>query len=322
MYFIGARRVFIPAVVLVLAACGGNAGLPGSTTASVAGAGTPFTTGAGKILRRNVQATYPTKKSLVFEADIDTYMVNVYKTKNLANNPAPIVSFPTKSGCPDGLAMDKTGALYVADECGGNDIEEFPKGSTTPETIITGISDPSGLTIDKDGTLYVSTYPASIEEFAYGTTTPSKTITGQGLTDPFGLALDASDNLYVADFGAHQVFEIPYGTTTVNALNLSDLTEPLGVAIDLKTNDLWVTDGEGNRTQVYHLGSTTPIETIPGNGFPYAASAQQKGAPKGTVVTSDTSADAVYAFKSASYTPYATLTNGVGDPISVLIAKP
>jgi hypothetical protein len=39
-------------------------------------------------------------------------------------------------------------------------------------------------------------------------------------------------------------------------------------------------------------------------------------------VTSDITADAVYAFKSGSYTPYATLTNGVGEPNTVLLAKP
>ena len=106
----------------------------------------------------------------------------------------------------------------------------------------------------------------------------------------------------------------------MTALNLSDLTEPLGVAIDLKTSDLWVTDGQGDKTNVYKLGSTTPIQTIAGHGFPYAASAEQQGLPIGTVVTSDS--DAVYAFKSGSFTPYATLTNGVGNVLSLLIARP
>ena len=322
MYLAGARRGFTLAAVVLFSACSGNSGLPGATMGSVAGAGTPFTIADGRLpLTRIVPATYPTRKSLVFEADFTTEEVNVYKTSALASNPAPIVSFHSLSGCPDGLAIDSgTGTLYVADECNGNDIEEFAKGSTTEKTAITGISNPSGLAIDKSGTLYVSTYPASIEEFKRGTTTPFRTITGQGLTDPFGLALDASDNLYVADFGAKQVFEIPYGTSTVNALNLSDLTEPLGVAIDLKTSDLWVTDGQGDKTNVYQLGSTTPIQTISGHGFPYAASAEQHGQPSGTVVTSDSGA--VYAFKSGSYTPYATLTNGVGDVLSLLIAKP
>jgi sugar lactone lactonase YvrE len=299
-------------------------GTSGAPAQGVAGVGSPFTSRAFEVLRRAVAhpANYSTKNSLLYEADLSTYAVNIYETKQLASNPAPIASFNTLSGCPDGLAIDKAGTLYVADECSGNDIEEFPKGSTTEATAITGISDPSGLAIDGSGTLYVSTYPASIEEFKHGSTTPYQTITGQGLTDPFGLALDKSDNLYIADFGAHQVFEVAAGSTTVTSLGLQDLTEPLGVAVDDKTNDLWVTDGQGDKTNVYPIGSTSPSETISGNGFPYAASAQNQHAHSGTVVTSDTDANAVYAFESGSYTPYATLTNGVGKPLSILIAKP
>lgn len=318
------RGSLISVAALFVAGCS-SSGTPSAPVQGVAGIGAPFTSRAanGVLTRAGVHpATYSTKKSLLFEADLSDESVHIYETSQLASNPAPIVSFNTLSGCPDGLALDKKGTLYVADECNGNDIEEFPKGSTTEKTAITGISSPSGLAIDSSGTLYVSTYPASIEEFKFGTTSPYQTITGQGLTDPFGLALDKNQNLYIADFGASQVFEVAAGTTTVTPLNLQDLTEPLGVAIDDKTGDLWVTDGAGNKTNVYQLGSTSPMETIAGNGFPYAASAQNKHAPRGTVVTSDADADTVYAFKSGTYTPYATLTNGVGDPLSLLIAKP
>jgi DNA-binding beta-propeller fold protein YncE len=318
-----ARRAMIIAAPMLFAGCAGS-GTPASTAQGVAGVGVPFTSVASHKVGTYgaVRPSYTAKKSLLFEADLATDTVNIYKTGALSSNSAPIATFHTASGCPDGLAIDDKGTLYVADECNGNDIEEFPKGSTTEKKAITGISNPSGLIIDKTGTLYVSTYPASIEEYPYGSKSPSQIITGQGLTDPFGLALDKNDNLYVADFGAHQVFEIPYGTTTVTALNLQDLVEPLGVAVDEKTGDLWVTDGQGNKINVYQLGQTTPIQTISGNGFPYAASAQNAHKPLGTVVTSDITADAVYAFKSGSYTPYATLTNGVGEPISLLIAKP
>lgn len=318
------RRSLLVIAALLAAGCS-SSGTPSAPVQSLAGAGAPFTNRAPRdIFMRNAAhpAKYSTKKSLLFEADLSTQSVNVYETSQLASNPAPMLSFKTSSGCADGLALDKKGTLYVADECSGNDIEEFPKGSTTEKTAITGISNPSGLAIDSNQTLYVSTYPASIEEFLYGSTSPYQTITGQGLTDPFGLAVDKNNNLYIADFGAKQVFEVAAGTTTVTPLNLQDLTEPLGVAIDDKTGDLWVTDGSGDKTNVYQLGSTSPIETISGNGFPYAASAQNKHAPNGTVVTSDTSAAAVYVFKSGSYTPYATLTNGVGSPISLLIVKP
>lgn len=322
MYVNRIARACFPIALLVAAGCAGS-GLTAPSARSITGAGAPVTAGFARGAARHatLQATYPTKKSLLFEANVDNQTVNIYQTSALASNPAPIATFHTQSGCADGFAMDKKGMLYVADECNGNDIEEFPRGSTTEKRAIT-ISDPSGLAIDTHGTLYVSSYPASIEEFPYGSTSPSQIVTGHGLTDPFGLALDANDNLYVADFGAGTVYEIPFGTTNVENLGLQGLDEPLGVAIDQKTKDLWVTNGSGNKITVYKLGTTTPLQTIAGNGFPYGASAQNKGKPRGTVVTSDITADAVYAFKSGSYTPYATLTNGVGEPIAVLLAKP
>ncbi len=283
-----------------------------------------FAVGAAhqRVPHRSVHSNYSAKGSLVFEADLTQEAVNIYQTKDLSSNPAPIATLHTSVGCPDGLAADKKGTLYVATECNGNDVEEFPKGSTTEKVAITnGLSNPSGLAIDKKGTLYVSCYPAAIVEYAFGTTTPLLTITGQGLTDPFGLALDKDDNLYVADFGASQVFEIAYGSTTVTPLNLQDLVEPIGVAIDQKTGYMWVNDGEGNKTNVYKLGDAMPVEEILGNGSPYAVSIENNGKPHGTVVTSDIDTKGVYAFKSGKYTPFATLTNGVAYPISLLISR-
>jgi len=259
----------------------------------------------------------------VFEGDQQEAAVNVYASGALQSNPAPIANFKVPVGCPYGMAMDKTGTLYVATNCGGNTVEKYPKGKTSPSgAITTGISNPLGLAIDTKGTLYVSNYPASITEYPFGKTSPSKTIAGQGLADPFGLALDSKGNLFVADFGAHQVFEIAHGTTTVKALNLQDLTEPLGVAVDQKNGDLWVTDGQGVKVNVYKAGSTTPSHTITaGYTFPYAIGIYEA---TGSVVTSNINAspDAVYAYKPNTYSSYATLTNGVQLPTGLLWAKP
>ncbi len=169
----------------------------------------------------------------------------------------------------------------------------------------------------------VSNYPAAITEYAFGTTTPSKTITGGGMEDPFGLAVDKSGNVYIADFGASAVFEFPAGGSSVTNLNLQDLGEPIGLAIDQKTGYLWETGGSGNVINIYQIGgSTSPIETITGNGYPYAISLQNKHKPKGEVVESDIETDSVYAFMPGSYTPYATLTNGIELPTGLLVAKP
>jgi hypothetical protein len=317
---------WIGAAVLLLAGCSGS---PSSLAPTAPGQGAyvhrgvPFLPAIGhaNALHRLISPDYRARKSLVFEADQVEAAVNIYKTGALANNPAPIATIHVAAGCPYGMAMDKTGTLYVVDNCSGNDVELYPKGSTKLKSTITdGISNPLGAAIDKNGTLYVSNYPASITEYAYGTDTPSQTITGGGMIDPFGLALDKAGNLYIADFGADQVFELTAGSTTVKALDLADLEEPLGVAIDQRTGYLWVTDNEGKKVNVYPPGSTSPIESITGFDDPYAISIQHQG-PEKTVI-SDLSAKAVYAYEPNQYKAYATLTTDISFPTGLLIAKP
>jgi hypothetical protein len=337
---ISMRRALTAAALFGVAGCnGGNTQtqtLPSEAAYSVVHHGVPFV----PMLRtrrvsHTITPTYPTTNSLVFEGDQNEAAVNIYQTSALKSNPPPIATIKVAAGCPYGMAMNRAGTLYVADNCGGNDVEEYAKGSTTLSgTITDGISNPLGLAIDRDGTLYVSNYPASITVYPAGSSSPSETITGGGLTDPFGLALDSSGNLYIADFGAHAVFELPFGATSVTNLNLTGITEPLGVAVNQADGYLWETDGEGNVINVYHLGSTTPFKTIAGNGFPYAISLQNDGrsrrrrdailhsGPKGEVVESDNSTKEVYAYKPGRYSSYTTLNDGVENPTGMLVTTP
>jgi hypothetical protein len=325
------RNVLLVAALFTAAGCSGgmtsqSSSLPSQAASAFVHSGVPFAPPAlyrAQPLKLK-SASYPVDNSLVFEGDQEEASVNIYQTADLSSNPAPIATFKVAAGCPYGLAVDKKGTLYVADNCDGNDVEEYPKGSTTlKKTITDGISNPLGAAIDQNGTLYVSNYPAAITEYAYGTTTPSKTITGGGMEDPFGEALDSSGNLYIADFGASAVFELPAGGSSVTNLDLQDLGEPLGLAIDQKTGDLWETGGSGNIINIYKLGgSKSPIKTITGNGYPYAISLENKGKPVGEVVESDIETKAVYAYAPKTYTPYATLTNGIELPTGLLVTKP
>jgi sugar lactone lactonase YvrE len=265
-------------------------------------------------------ALYPTTSLLLFEADTQNQQVAIYKHKQIPANPAPIAVITDGIVCPTGMAMDKPGRLYVANNCNESTITEYPKGHTNHTVTITdGISNPLGLAIDSSGTLYVSNFPASITEYPFHGTTPSKTITGGGLTNPFGLALDKNGNLFVADFGASQVFEIAAGSSTVVALNLQDLTEPLGVAFD-KAGNLWVTDGSGDKVNVYPPGSTTPSHTITaGYTFPYAIGFDPQG---GGAISNIDPPVAVYNYKPGQFTSYATLTNDVTLPTGLLLRTP
>ncbi len=329
------RRALVAAALVGIAGCTGAmnsqpSSISSQGTSAVVHSGVPFASLSPRSAVRGEAGSgkYPTKKSLVFEGDQQESAVNIYKTADLATNPAPIATLHAAKGCPYGIAADKKGTIYVADNCPSGsflgDVEEFSKGSTTLKTTITnGISAPIGIAIDKSGTLYVTGYPASISEYPAGATSPSKVITGGGLTDPSGVALDSSGNLYIADFGADAVFELPAGGSSVTNLGLQGADEPIGVAVDDKLGYLWESGGSGNATNVYQLGgSTSPIETFPGNGFPYAISSENRGKPNGEVVESDIDTHLVYAFKPGSYTPYATLSNGVELPTGLLITKP
>jgi hypothetical protein len=330
------RRALLVSAIFAIAGCSSGSGsqtasLPSQPATAFVHSGFPI----GPPLQHNAVrqeaagGKYPTKKSLVFEGDQDAFAVNIYQTADLASNPPPIAVIHVAQGCPYGVTADKKGTIYVADNCPTasffGDVEEYAKGSTTlKKTITQGISDPLGIAVDKSGTLYVTGYnPASISEYAAGATSPSKVVTGGGLDEPSGLALDAKGNLYIADFGADAVFELPAGGSSVTNLNLESVGEPIGVAVDQKKNLLWETGGSANAINVYKLGgSTSPVQTIPGNGFPYAVGISNHGKPKGEVVVSDINAHAVYAFKSGSYTPYATLTNGIQQPTGLFVTKP
>lgn len=323
------RAAMITALFLVAGCSGGTAsqtpalGSPGAN--AVVHHGMPFAAPMmHSMIRPEKSGGYSTKKSLVFEGDQEEAAVNIYQTAALSKNPAPTATIHVQTGCPYGVAADKSGTIYVADNCATGDVEEYPKGSTMMKTAITdGISYPLGLAFDSKQNLYVSNYPAAITVYAKGSTSPSETITGGGMTDPFGLAIDKSGNLYIADFGVDQILEVKAGTTTVVNSGLTGVDEPLGLAIDEKTGYLWETTGQSNAVNIYDPStSTSPIKTFNGNGDPYSISLENHGKPKAEVAIGDISTASVYAFKAGSYTPYATLTNGVELPTGMLITKP
>jgi DNA-binding beta-propeller fold protein YncE len=273
--------------------------------------------------RHVISPAYPTATSMLFVADRAEAAIDVYQTFDLAYDPAPVASILVANGCPYGMAMDKTGMLYVADNCGGNDVEECDKGTTTPVKRITdGISNPLGLAVDQHSRLFVSNDPAAIAIYGRGKTKPSRVISGKPLVNPCGLAVDKHGDLFIADPGAGQVFELVEDGSSVVPLNLRELQQPTGVGIDQASGYLWVTDAATNAIDVYAPGTTAPAATIPGNGSPYAISVQNQGKPKHLVVESDLATNAVYVYDQKHRELQATLNNGIEQPTGLLIENP
>ncbi|HEY6327645.1 MAG TPA: NHL repeat-containing protein [Candidatus Cybelea sp.] len=111
---------------------------------------------------------------------------------------------------PAAVAVDANGNVWVSNEEGSNlgSLVEFPKGSTTPSTVINGLN-PLGVAVDSKGNLYVENENASasfVSVYPPGATKPSKKF-GQGnLISPEGITIGPTGDVYVCDFYYAELF--------------------------------------------------------------------------------------------------------------------
>ncbi len=230
---------------------------------------------------------------------------------------------------PEGVAVDSSGNLYVADTGNHRVLEYntplttdrtadrffgqpdfFSNGSNTGGLSPSSLSVPEGVAVDSSGNLYVAdagnnrvleyNTPLASDTTAdrvfgqggvFTTNTCNKTaLNASSLCFPEGIALDSSDNLYVADTNNNRVLEyhtpltitavagsgdttadIVFGqggvftTNTCNktALNVDSLCFPEGVTRDSSDN-LYVADTSNSRVLEYYTPLTVTL--VPGSG--------------------------------------------------------
>jgi DNA-binding beta-propeller fold protein YncE len=191
-------------------------------------------------------------------------------------------------------------------------------------TLSTSIVYPNGIAVDSAGTVYVTSGSTVgqcyVLEFPKGSSSPSAQVNGLGL--PIGLAIDKDDNLYIGDAHTNDVYEVPKGTTTATNLGLSGLSDPTGVAIS-PADDLYVSNENPGSFAVhgYHLGQTTPFETITsGLDGPYALGFGEKGTL--FVGNGERQPGNVTAYKKNHTTPYETITNDIENPVGIGVYPP
>src|SRR5580698_6770593 len=144
--------------------------IAGSTTAANATMRFGPARGAGRNrLCSNLQtgSTIDAKTNRVlYVSEIGSSAVNVYalKSRKLLATITQGVEYPL------GVAVDKTGALYVVNQGPTSTLTEYAPGATTPErTLDPGVPGIIGVAIDSHGTVYVDqSYPAQMLEFAAG----------------------------------------------------------------------------------------------------------------------------------------------------------
>lgn len=173
---------------------------------------------------------------------------------------------------PDGIAVDASRGLFVADKTAGT-LSYFSPGSTSATTIASGLAQPAGVAVAPDGTAYVANQgDGTVMAVPYtGTAYGAAVALVTGLNAPSALAVSNTDDLYIANSGAGTVLRVPNQGGSLNASEKATFAmgfgTPSGIAFDVAGN-LFVADSKaGTITQFATAGPSTVVAsglTAPG----------------------------------------------------------
>jgi len=175
---------------------------------------------------------------------------------------------------PDGVAVDASGNVYVADSANklvrriaaGGVVTTFATEVTSGVGAGTLFGVLGGIAVDAAGNnLYVTDYSSgAVYEITQGGVVTIFLAVGT-LTNPYGLAVDASGNVYVADAGNGQIRKITSGgTVSTLAGTGGTFAFPVGVAVDSAGN-VYVTDRSAD--VVRKVSSGGAVTTYAGLAF-------------------------------------------------------
>lgn len=168
---------------------------------------------------------------------------NVYIADfNKLQNPGYVDEFPqcsntmskqwSVSSGPEGVAVDKSGDLFVAyfGSSGGN-FEEFKGGSSTPTPLGAFVGSPAGLILDNHSNLIADDQAGNIDVIAppYSSVTTLES----GLSDPFHVSLNKKETLLFnanAGAGTVTVYKYPAGTLVTTLGSSNGLSGAAGVS--------------------------------------------------------------------------------------------
>ncbi|MGD0735909.1 MAG: Ig-like domain repeat protein [Terracidiphilus sp.] len=180
---------------------------------------------------------------------------------------------------PEGVAVDGSGNIFVADKSAGT-VSFIPSGSTTATVIASSLSSPTGIAVASDGSVYVSeSGAAKLAEIprvngAYGSAITVMT----GLTTPAGVAIAGNGDIYLADSGSGKVYRMENDGGVVNFSTQeaygSGFTAPAGLFVDAAGN-LYVVDESAGKIVKFTGGVQSTI--VSGLSSPVAVAVDPGG---------------------------------------------
>jgi hypothetical protein len=193
------------------------------------------------------------------------YEINVlgWTLVNYLPSWSPVNGGPGSFLSPEGIAVDTSGNVYVADT-GNNYVEVFNSSLTAVaefngSTSANGVfSNPSAVAVDSSGNVYVvdasNQYVKIFNSGTYSYSTEFWTAVSSD-SDVYGITLDGSNNIYLADSGTGQLEDYTSaGVFLTSGLGSSpSVPDPVGSVFTVPGSNLVVADYTHNQ-----LYSVTP----------------------------------------------------------------
>ncbi|MFY9740092.1 MAG: SMP-30/gluconolactonase/LRE family protein [Candidatus Cybelea sp.] len=171
----------------------------------------------------------------------------VYVTSGATAGSCYVLVYPKGSSTPSeqingfdlpvGLAIDKSGNLYVGDAL-QDVVWEVPSGSTTPTKLsLDGLDDPVGLAIDPSNNLWVANDANNtVLGFHLGDSSAFATITN-GLSGPYSIAFEKTGTLFVGSSLHYPGDVTAYKSGSTSPFESITVGNPAGLAVYPKPKD-------------------------------------------------------------------------------------
>ncbi|MGV0626476.1 serine/threonine-protein kinase PknD [Mycolicibacter minnesotensis] len=175
---------------------------------------------------------------------------------------------------PQGVAVDRAGAVYVTD-FNNRVVKLDPDSLRQSELPFTGLNYPEGLAVDNDGSVYVADRGNNRVVKLPAGSDAQVVLPFAGLHHPDDVAVDSSGNVYVTDTDNDRVVRLAAGSNTQTVLPFAGLDAPWGIAVDgagnvFVTNHgnhavVKLTAGSQHQTRLPFSGLNTPLQVVVGS---------------------------------------------------------
>jgi len=245
-------------------------------------------------------APVPSAEAAVPES---VWTLSVFAGTGTADAPTAGPATSSNLNWPNGVAVDSSGNVYIADKVNHVVEKVTPSGTlsvfagtgtagapTAGPATSSKLNYPMGVAVDSSDNVYI----ADTQNMRVEKVTPDGTLsiiagsgsqdaptagpaTSSALNQPYGVAVDSSGNVYIADYGTHRVEKVtPSGTLSVFAgtgtggaptagpATSSNLYYPAAVAVDSSGN-VYIADFSNRRVEKVTPSGTLSVFAGTGN---------------------------------------------------------